>query len=120
MSVADAYQGAKQYAQGDIVSRAHFARFLVEQGYVKDIKRAFKKYLAKSGYAYVAPKWCTIAEAINVIHAAGGQAVLAHPSRYDMTATKLNLLLTEFKELGGDAMEVSQSRQTKKWMIYEI
>jgi 3',5'-nucleoside bisphosphate phosphatase len=113
VSINDAYQQAQQFSKGDIVSRAHFARFLVANGYVKDVKRAFKKYLGKGGYAYVPAKCCSIADAINAIHNAGGQAVLAHPSRYDLTLTKLKLLISEFKSCGGDAMEVSQSRQTQ-------
>ncbi|MWP46870.1 PHP domain-containing protein [Gilliamella sp. Pas-s27] len=113
VSIENAYEQAQQYAKGDIVSRAHFARFLVDKGIVKDIKQAFKKYLGKSGYAYVAPKHCTIAEAVDVIHQAGGIAVLAHPTRYDLTATKLKSLITEFKSYGGSAIEVSQSRQTQ-------
>lgn len=112
VSIDDAYQKAQVYAQGDIVSRAHFARFLVDNGYVKDIKRAFKKYLGKSGYAYVKPKWISIEDAIITIHQAGGQAVLAHPSRYDLTLSKMRTLISYFSELGGDALEVSQSRQT--------
>ncbi|WP_208609974.1 RNase RNM [Gilliamella mensalis] len=113
VSIENAYQQAQQFAKGDIVSRAHFARFLVANGYVKDIKRAFKKYLGKGGYAYVPATWCSISDAVNAIHMAGGQAVLAHPSRYDLTLTKLKLLLSEFKDCGGDAIEVSQSRQTQ-------
>jgi len=113
VSIDNAYEQAQQFSKGDIVSRAHFARFLVANNYVKDIKRAFKKYLGKSGYAYVPAKWCSIADAVNAIHAAGGQAVLAHPSRYDLTLTKLKTLIGEFKEYGGDAIEVSQSRQTQ-------
>jgi 3',5'-nucleoside bisphosphate phosphatase len=113
VSINDAYQQAQQFSKGDIVSRAHFARFLVTNGYVKDVKRAFKKYLGKGGYAYVPAKCCSIADAINAIHNAGGQAVLAHPSRYDLTLTKLKLLISEFKSCGCDAMEVSQSRQTQ-------
>lgn len=112
VSVADAYEQAQVYAKGDIVSRAHFARFLVNKGYAKDIKRAFKKYLGKSGYAYVAPQWTTIENAIEVIHQAKGQAVLAHPSRYDFTTTKMKNLIGYFKQYGGDAIEVSQSRQS--------
>lgn len=111
LHIDNAYEQAKTYAKGDIVSRAHFARFLVDKHIVKDIKRAFKKYLGKSGYAYVAPIWCSISEAVSVIHMAGGQAVLAHPSRYDLTHSKLNQLITDFKSCKGDAMEVSQSRQ---------
>lgn len=118
VSIGNAYEQAQEYAKGDIVSRAHFARFLVNKGIVKDIKQAFKKYLGKSGYAYVAPQWCTIADAIKAIHAAGGRAVLAHPTRYDLTATKLKLLISEFKQCGGDAIEVSQSRQTQDDVRY--
>ena len=113
VSIGNAYEQAQQFSKGDIVSRAHFARFLVANNYVKDIKRAFKKYLGKSGYAYVPAKWCSIADAVNAIHAAGGQAVLAHPTRYDLTLTKLKLLISEFKSYGGDGIEVSQSRQTQ-------
>ncbi|WP_392562439.1 PHP domain-containing protein [Orbus sturtevantii] len=112
VSIDDAYAQAQIYAQGDIVSRAHFARFLIANGYVKDMKHAFKKYLGKSGYAYVAPKWTTIEEAIAVIHQANGQAVLAHPSRYDFTLSKMRTLIAYFKLQAGDAIEVSQSRQT--------
>lgn len=113
VSIENAYQQAQPFAKGDIVSRAHFARFLVANGYVKDIKRAFKTYLGKGGYAYVPATWCSISDAVNAIHAAGGQAVLAHPSRYDLSLTKLKLLISEFKASGGDAIEVSQSRQTQ-------
>ena len=113
VSIDNAYEQAQQFSKGDIVSRAHFARFLVANNHVKDIKRAFKKYLGKSGYAYVPAKWCSIADAVNAIHAAGGQAVLAHPTRYDLTLTKLKLLISEFKSYGGDGIEVSQSRQTQ-------
>lgn len=110
--VADAYQQAQVYAKGDIVSRSHFARFLVDKGIASDIKHAFKKYLGKSGSAYVSPMWCLISEAVETIHQAGGQAVLAHPSRYGLTATKLRKLFDEFKQVGGDGIEVSQSRQS--------
>ena len=59
VSIHDAYEQAQQFSKGDIVSRAHFARFLVASGYVKDIKRAFKKYLGKGGYAYVPANCCS-------------------------------------------------------------
>ncbi|WP_392565322.1 PHP domain-containing protein [Utexia brackfieldae] len=112
IGIANVYEHALQYAQGDIVSRAHLARYLVDIGLVKDIGKAFKQYLGKGKKAYIAPGWQSIEAAIAIIHAAGGQAVLAHPARYDMTNTKLKKLLTEFKLAGGDAIEVSQSRQS--------
>lgn len=112
LGIEEVYQHAQQYAKGDIVSRAHFARYLVDAGIVKDISKAFKQYLAKGKKAYVAPGWHSISEAISIIHDAGGLAVLAHPARYDLTNTKLKKLLSEFKQAGGDAIEVSQSRQS--------
>lgn len=113
LGIVDSYQKAEQYAQGEIVSRAHFARYLVDLGIVKDINKAFKRYLGKGKPAYISPRWCSITEAVEAIHAAGGVAVLAHPTRYDLTATKLRKLLDEFKQIGGDAIEVSQSRQSR-------
>lgn len=112
VSIPNAYEQAKVFAKGDIVSRSHFARFLVEKGYAKDLKRAFKKYLGKSGYAYVSSKWPPIETAIEAIHQANGIAVLAHPTRYDLTLTKLRSLIEYFKACNGDGIEVSQSRQT--------
>lgn len=112
LGITHAYQHAKSYAKGDVVSRAHLARYLVEIGAVSDISKAFKQYLGKGKKAYVTPKWCEIKVAVKIIHLAGGQAVLAHPMRYNLTTAKLRRLLNEFKEAGGDAIEISQSRQT--------
>jgi 3',5'-nucleoside bisphosphate phosphatase len=112
LGFVDSYQKAEQYAQGDIVSRSHFARYLVDAGIVKDVNKAFKRYLGKGKPAYISPRWCSIVDAVEAIHIAGGLAVLAHPTRYDLTATKLRKLLEDFKQIGGDAIEVSQSRQS--------
>lgn len=114
LGIMKAYQQAQVYAQGEIVSRAHFARFLVDSGQVKDVSQAFKKYLGRSGMAYVPPIWCSVIDAVQQIHVAGGLAVVAHPTRYGLTQTKLKKLLTDFKQAGGEAIEVSQSRQSVK------
>lgn len=107
-----ALEGAKALA-GDVpLTRAHFARWMVEQGHVKTMQAVFKKYLTRGNPGYVPPNWCTIQEAIDVIHKAGGQAVLAHPGRYKLTAKWLKRLLLAFKEAGGDAMEVAQPQQS--------
>lgn len=111
--IFDAYEHAKVYAKGGTISRAHLARYMVDSGVVKDISKAFKYYLSKGKKAYVAPKWCSIEEAVSIIHLAGGQAVLAHPMRYDLPCTKLRDLFNEFKQVGGDAIEISQSGQTE-------
>lgn len=109
--IPDALAGAMKYAQGGEITRAHFARFLIEKKYASNIAGVFKKYLAKGKTGYVPPQWCSIEHAIDVIHRAGGQAVLAHPARYDLSAKWLKRLLAHFAECGGDAMEVAQCQQ---------
>ncbi len=88
-----------------------FARFLVEAGHAKNMAEVFKKYLARGKTGYVPPQWCTIKQAIDVIHHSGGKAVIAHPGRYDLSAKWLKRLLAHFSEQGGDAMEVAQCQQ---------
>ncbi|GLP94923.1 RNase RNM [Paraferrimonas sedimenticola] len=105
-----AYEGSKALAKGSF-SRSHMARWLVSKGHVASMDAAFKRYLAKGGKAYVANQWHSIAEAVAIIHAAGGVAVLAHPSRYSMSTKWLRKLLVEFSEAGGDGMEVVLSQQ---------
>ncbi|WP_424589370.1 RNase RNM [Buttiauxella sp.] len=109
--IPGALEGAMRLANGGEVTRGHFARFLVECGKANTMADVFKKYLAKGKTGYVPPQWCTIEQAIDVIHHCGGQAVLAHPGRYDLTAKWLKRLLTQFAERGGDAMEVAQCQQ---------
>lgn len=109
--IPGALEGAMHQAKGGAITRGHFARFLVENGYAKTMAEVFKKYLAKGKTGYVAPQWCTIEQAIDVIHHSGGQAVLAHPGRYDLTTKWLKRLLAQFVQYGGDAMEVAQCQQ---------
>ncbi|MFV8985147.1 RNase RNM [Serratia fonticola] len=109
--IPDAYAGAQLLAGDGAVTRGHFARFLVQQGIAGNMAQVFKKYLAKGKIGYVPPQWCTIEQAIDVIHQSGGQAVMAHPGRYDLTAKWLKRLLAYFAEHGGDAMEVAQCQQ---------
>ncbi|NLS12989.1 PHP domain-containing protein [Vibrio sp. SM6] len=96
------------------VTRAHFAKWLVEQGFAKNMQQVFKKFLTRNNPGYVPPNWCSMAEAIKAIQAAGGQAVLAHPGRYGFTAKWLKRLLTDFSAAGGDAMEIAQPQQSQQ------
>lgn len=89
------------------VTRAHFARVLVNEYGVGSMDNAFKKYLGKGKRAMVKAVWPGMAAAIETIHEAGGQAVLAHPAHYDMTAKWLRRLVAEFTALGGDAIETA-------------
>jgi len=93
----------------DVVTRAHFAQYLLVNGYVTTFQGAFKKYLGRGKPAYVATDWVSIATAIEWIRAAGGVAVLAHPARYELTSTKIRELVAHFKASGGQALEVVTS-----------
>ena len=103
--------GAKRFAAGAAITRSHFARYLIECGKANTMSAVFKHYLARGKTGYVAPEWCSIAEAIAAIHAAGGLAVVAHPSRYQLSNKWLKRLLAEFSEWGGDGMEVAHCQQ---------
>ncbi len=109
--IPGAWEGAQRLAQGANVTRGHFARFLVEQGKASNMADVFKKYLARGKTGYVPPQWCTIEQAIEVIHHSGGTAVLAHPGRYNLSAKWLKRLLAHFADSGGEAMEVAQCQQ---------
>ncbi|UGS48178.1 5'-3' exoribonuclease [Kosakonia cowanii] len=109
--IPGALEGAMRLAQGANVTRGHFARFLVEQGKAGNMADVFKKYLARGKTGYVPPQWCTIEQAIDVIHHSGGTAVMAHPGRYNLSAKWLKRLLAHFAQCGGEAMEVAQCQQ---------
>ncbi|HDP9448589.1 TPA: 5'-3' exoribonuclease [Escherichia coli] len=110
--IPGALEGPQRLAQGGAVTRGHFARFLVECGKASSMADVFKKYLARGKTGYVPPQWCTIEQAIDVIHHSGGKAVLAHPGRYNLSAKWLKRLVAHFAEHDGDAMEVAQCQQS--------
>jgi hypothetical protein len=111
--IKGALEGARMYAHNPrLIGRTHFARYLVETGVVKDVRTVFKHYLVKGRAGYVEHQWTTLENAVGWIHASGGQAVLAHPGRYDLKTGKLKRLLADFKELGGDGIEVVTGSHT--------
>ena len=106
-------EGAYAFAENKrIIGRAHFARFLVEQGYVKNVKTVFKKYLVKGKPGYVSHQWTTLENAVSWIQASGGKAVMAHPGRYHVGEAVMQALLSEFKEVGGAGIEVVTGSHT--------
>ena len=109
--IKGAYEGASQYASPVMLGRVHFAKFLVEAGHAKSIGDVFKRYMVRNKPGYVSGEWASLEQAVTWINDAGGQAVIAHPARYKMTATKLRRLVTEFKHLGGVGIEVVSGRQ---------
>ncbi len=104
--IADALDGVSALVTGPIISRTHFARWLVDQGLAKDTRQVFKRYLVPGRPGFVAGDWASLEDTVAWITGSGGQAVVAHPARYKMTGAKLDRLLTAFKEAGGVAMEV--------------
>ena len=98
--------GARARARGVLVGRTHFAQFLAAEGHVRDVRDAFAKYLVRGKPGYVPGQWASLPQALGWIRASGGQAVIAHPARYKLSATRLQRLFTEFKESGGAAIEV--------------
>lgn len=108
-----ACEGALRHADNPrMIGRTHFARFLVEQGVCRDVREVFKRYLVEGKPGYVPHRWATLAEAVDMIGAAGGVAVIAHPARYRIDALALHALLEEFRSVGGTALEVVTSNHT--------
>ncbi len=98
----------------EAVTRTHFARFLVKNGHAKDMQQCFKKYLGNKGRAYVNGHWESLEAAVGWIVNAGGDAVIAHPTRYHLTRTKLEKLVVDFKACGGVGLEVVGQRYSEK------
>jgi 3',5'-nucleoside bisphosphate phosphatase len=107
VGIEGAYEGALKFVGNpDLMSRTHFARFLVECGACASIPDVFRKYLVEGKPGYVPHRWATLTEAVQWIRAAGGVAVIAHPGRYKFNAIGEGALFDEFKQLGGTAIEV--------------
>ena len=106
-NIKDAFTQTCRLTRGAVVSRTHFARFLVSQGYVADMGQAFKYYLGRGRVAHVPGQWARLEEAVGWIRGAGGIAVVAHPARYPLSSGMLKRLLYEFRECGGAAIEVA-------------
>ncbi len=107
VGIHGAYEGALQYAGNhELISRTHFARFLVESGVCKDTSEVFRKYLTENKPGFVPHRWASLENAVNWITGAGGVAVIAHPARYGFTANEEYALFTEFKNHGGRGVEV--------------
>ncbi|MEX3932652.1 3',5'-nucleoside bisphosphate phosphatase [Paraburkholderia phymatum] len=113
LGIPDAYEGALKYVSNpDMISRTHFARFMVEQGHAKDTQDVFSRFLGEGKPGYVPHRWSKLADSIRWIKAAGGEAVIAHPGRYAYTPTEFDALFAEFIDLGGKAIEVVTGSHT--------
>ena len=107
VGIPGAYEGALHFAGNhQLISRTHFARFLVEQGVCRDTEHVFKNYLIEGKPGYVPHQWAKLDDAVAWIKAAGGVAVIAHPGRYKFNAMQMDELFKHFKDIGGVAIEV--------------
>jgi 3',5'-nucleoside bisphosphate phosphatase len=113
LGIRDTYEAALKLApNADMISRTHFARCLVENGHCKSTQDAFDRYLADGKPGYVAHRWSKLADAVKWIQLAGGEAIIAHPGRYDYTPLEFDALFGEFIDLGGKAIEVVTGSHT--------
>lgn len=113
VGVEGAFEGAMRYVSNpEMVSRTHFARFMVETGLAASTPEVFARYLSEGKPGYIPHRWATLSDALNWIHAAGGTSIVAHPGRYDFTPVEFGALFDEFKSLGGTAIEVVTGSHT--------
>ncbi|QRF56524.1 3',5'-nucleoside bisphosphate phosphatase [Variovorax sp. UC122_21] len=113
VGIQGAYEGALRFVGNpELISRTHFARFLVEQGHCRDTPEVFRKYLTEGKPGYVPHRWATLKDAVHWITSAKGLAVIAHPGRYKFSANEEYALFLEFKAHGGQAIEVVTGSHT--------
>ena len=120
VGIKGAYDGALKFVGNpELISRTHFARFLVESGVCKDTYEVFRKYLTEGKPGYVAHRWASLGDAVGWITQSGGVAVIAHPGRYKFTANEEFALFSEFKTHGGQGVEVvTGSHTTAEYVEY--
>ena len=113
VGIKGAYEGALKFVGNpELISRTHFARFLVESGVCKDTYEVFRKYLTDNKPGFVPHRWATLGDAVGWITQSGGVAVIAHPGRYKFTANEEFALFSEFKTHGGQGVEVVTGSHT--------
>ena len=120
VGIAGAYEGALKHAGNpDLISRTHFARYLVETGVCHDTSEVFRKYLTEGKPGFVPHRWASLKDAVRWIVDSGGVAVVAHPGRYGFSANEEFALFSEFKAHGGKAVEVvTGSHSSAEYVTY--
>lgn len=120
VGITGAYEGALKFVGNpELISRTHFARFLVESGVCKDTSEVFRKYLVEDKPGFVPHRWAKLSDAVSWITSAHGVAVIAHPGRYKFTPNEEYALFTEFKGHGGRAVEVvTGSHSAQEYLKY--
>jgi predicted metal-dependent phosphoesterase TrpH len=115
VGIDGALEGALKYAGNlELVSRTHFARYIVERGFASETREVFGRYLTEGKPGYVPHRWASLRDAVGWIVGAGGVPTIAHPGRYKLTPTEQWALFSEFREAGGIALEVATSAHTRE------
>lgn len=113
VGIKGAFEGALQFVGNpELISRTHFARFLVESGVCKETNEVFRKFLTEGKPGFVPHRWAYLKDAVTWINEAGGMAIIAHPARYNFSPNEEFALFTEFKALGGRGVEVVTGSHT--------
>jgi len=113
VGIHGAYEGALKYAGNhELISRTHFARFLVETGVCQVTNEVFRRFLTEGNPGFVPHRWASLKDAVQWIVQAKGMAVIAHPARYGFTPNEEFALFTEFKNHGGQGVEVVTGSHT--------
>ena len=112
--IKDPLEKAQMISGGHMLTRTHFAQMLINEGYCKDMKSVFRRYLTGRKPGGVRVEWKDFNEVINWIQSAGGKALIAHPFRYRMTHTKIKKMLIDFKDAGGDGFEVVNANSSEE------
>jgi predicted metal-dependent phosphoesterase TrpH len=115
VGIGGAFAGALRHAANpNLVSRAHFGRYLVDCGVCKDLRSVFESYLVPGRPGYVDHRWASLGDSLAWILGAGGVATVAHPGRYKLSRADMRRFLAEFKDLGGQAIEVMSGSHTSE------
>ena len=113
VGIPGAYEGALAHAGNpDLISRTHFARYIIDRGICRDVSSVFRNYLIEGKPGYVPHRWATLQQAVGWIRGAGGVAVIAHPGRYKFDPMAYDALFEAFQRLGGMAIEVVTGSHT--------
>jgi len=120
VGIPGVFEGALKYVGNpELISRTHFARFLVETRVCQDTSEVFRRFLTENKPGFVPHRWANLRDAVSWITGAGGVAVIAHPARYGFTPNEEYALFTEFKNHGGQAVEVvTGSHTTAEYLTY--
>lgn len=119
IDIRGVFDGAMRYAGNPaLISRAHFARYLVEIGIARDVQGVFLHYLTPGKPGYVDHRWATLGDAVGWIRGAGGVAVVAHPGRYRLSGGDMRRFLGEFRDAGGEAVEVVCGSHTTDHVLH--